>query len=259
MKSALTHRVLFASIMLITLAGTFSVRYWSPTAKGSSFSVYYTAACLVRSNMNPHLYDGVERDINPQLVVANPDTTFARTARAHGIPEVMLYVYPPTIADLSVPLTLLSPAAAFVVSGILNLAMLLAASFLLTQMLRIQSPVWAGSVAVFLVLFRPTLSCLHFGQASILLLFLLMAGVSLHAHGRKNIAGFLFALAAAIKLTPLIVIVPIIAWRDWKILRALALWSVAIMGALWIVNGSGTLNLFFRLVLPSSVRWKLGR
>jgi len=258
MKSGFKLRIVLASTTLITLAGSFSLRYWSPTEKGSSFSVYYTAACLVRSNMNLHLYDGVERGVNPQLVVANPATTFARTASAHGIPTVMLYLYPPTIADLLVPLTVFSPAVAFIVWDMLNLAMLLAASVLLTQMLRIRSLVWAGLVAVFLVCFRPTLSCFHFGQASILLLFLLMAGVSLHAHRRKNMAGLMFALAAAVKLTPLIVIVPIVAWRDWKILRAIALWSVAIVGALWIVNGSGTLNLFFRLVLPSMSGGNLG-
>ena len=38
----------------------------------------------------------------------------------------------------------------------------------------------------------------------------------------------MFALAGAIKLTPLIVIVPFIAWRDWKILPAIALWSLGI-------------------------------
>jgi hypothetical protein len=75
MKSAVKLRIVLASITLITLAGAFSLRYWSPTEKGSSFSVYYTAACLVRSNMNLHLYDGVERGVNPQLVVANPATT----------------------------------------------------------------------------------------------------------------------------------------------------------------------------------------
>ncbi len=258
MKPAFKLRLVLASTALILLAGTFSLRYWSRAEKASSFSVYYTAACLVRSNLNLHLYDGVERNVNPQLVVANPATTFARTAREHGIPTVMLYLYPPTMADLLVPLTVFSPPVAFVLWNMLNSVLLLAASIMLTQMLGIRSLGWAGLVAVSLICFRPTLSCFHFGQASILLLFLVMAGVSLHAHGRKNMAGFMFALAAAIKLTPLIVIVPFVAWRDWKMLRAIALWIAAIMGALWIVNGSETLNLYFRLVLPSMSGGNLG-
>jgi hypothetical protein len=208
--------------------------------------------------MNLHLYDGVERDINPQLVVANPTTTFARTAGAHGIPRVMLYLYPPILADLLVPLTVLSPGVAFIVWDLLNMIMIIAASVMLTQMLRIRSPVWISLVAVFLVCFRPTLSCFYFGQVSILLLFLLMAGLGFYAHGRKNMAGLMFVMAVAIKLTPLIVIVPFVAWRDWKILRAIALWSVVVLGALWIVNGSGTLNLYFQHVLPSMSSGNLG-
>jgi hypothetical protein len=258
MNPAFKLRLVLASTALITLAGAFTPRYWSPAERGASFSVFYTAACLVRSNMNLHLYDGIERDVNPQLVVADPTTTFARTASAHGIPRVMLYVYPPTLADLLVPLTVFSAAVAFIVWDILNLGMLLAASVMLAQMLRIRSPGWASLVAVFLVCFRPTLSCFNFGQVSVLLLFLLMAGLSFHAHGRKNMAGLMFALAAAIKLTPLIVIVPFVAWRDWKILRAIALWSVAILGALWIVNGSESLNLYFRHVLPAMSGGNLG-
>jgi len=72
MKPAFKLRLVLASTALILSAGTFSLRYWSRAEKASSFSVYYTAACLVRSNLNLHLYDGVERNVNPQLVVANP-------------------------------------------------------------------------------------------------------------------------------------------------------------------------------------------
>jgi|SRR5271166_3113125 len=251
MKPAFKLRIVFASVALITLAGACSTLFWSPARIGSSFWVYYTASCLVRSNMNPHLYDGVTRDVNPQLVVADPATTFARTASAHGIPEVMLYVYPPTLADLLVPLTAFSPVVAFIVWNMLNLAMMLASSFMLTRMLGIRSFGWASLVAAFLICFRPTLSSFYFGQASIFLLFLLVAGMSFYTHGRKNVAGLMFALAAAIKLTPLIVIVPFLAWQDWKILRAIAVWSVAILGALWFINGRETLNLFFSHVLPA--------
>ena len=78
-----------------------------------------------------------------------------------------------------------------------------------------------------------------------------MAGLSLYLREHKNVAAFVFALAAAIKLTPLIVILPFAAWRDWKTLRAIALWLAAILGAIWIVNGTRTLSLYFLHVLPS--------
>lgn len=257
-NSTITPRILLALVSLITLAGACSIRYWSKAETGSSFAVYYTAATLVRSHMNLDVYDGIKPGVNPQLEVADPATAFACTAKAHGIPHVMLYLYPPTFADLMVPLTFFSPAVAFIVWDILNVVMLLVTSFLLTRMLDIRAPVWASLVAVFLIFFRPTLNSFYFGQVSILLLLLLVAGVSLYARGSRNMAALLFALAAAIKLTPLIVIVPFLAWRDWKILRAITLWCVGILGALWIANGSAALGFYFRNVLTSMSGDNLG-
>jgi hypothetical protein len=125
-------------------------------------------------------------------------------------------------------------------------------------MLDMQVLHWAGFVAVFLVIFRPTLNSLHWGQVSILLLFLVMIGLSFYAYRQKNMAGLMFALAGAIKLVPLILVVPLFAWRDWKSLRAIALWGAVILGALWLVNGSGTLNLYFLHQLPSMSSGDLG-
>ena len=185
------------------------------------------------------------------LDYADPNTPFARTAKEHGIPAVPPYDYPPTLADLLAPLTVFSPSVAFIVWYGLGLVMILSASVMLARSLGIESLSQTTLIAVLLILFRPTLATFSLGQVSILLLFLLMAGVTLYLRGRKNVAGLMFALAAAIKLTPLILIVPFLAWRDWKILRATALWVAAILGALWIINGIGTLNLYFFHVLPA--------
>jgi hypothetical protein len=208
--------------------------------------------------MDSHIYDGSEQHINPQLMFADPNTVFARTAGAHGISTVMLYIYPPTLADLLVPLTLFSPVTALIIWNLLNLVMILSVSVMLTRMLDMQVFRWAGFIAVFLVIFRPTLNSLHWGQVSILLLFLVMTGLSLYAYRQKNMAGLMFALAGAIKLLPLILVVPLFAWRDWKSLRAIAVWGAVIVGALWLVNGSGTLNLYFLHQLPSMSTGILG-
>jgi hypothetical protein len=93
--------------------------------------------------------------------------------------------------------------------------------------------------------------CLICGQIPILLLLLMVCGISLYVRGNKYGAGLFFALAAAIKLTPLIVVIPLIAWGDWKGLRAVALWCVVIVGVLLAVNGPGALDQYFFHVLPS--------
>jgi hypothetical protein len=258
MKYNFKLRIVLAFAALIIVGGAYSATKWDSTRNRGGFDVYYTAACLVRGNMSSHIYDEAEQHTNPQLKFADPNTVFAQTASAHGIPRVMLYIYPPTLADLLTPLTFFPPAGALIAWNVLNVAMIVLASGLLMSMLGVRNLFLVILVAVLLFLFRPTLNSLYWGQVSIGLLFLLVAGFSLYVHGWKNMAGLMFALAAAIKLTPLIVIVPLIAWRDWKSLRALALWSAVILGALWMVNGSGALNLYFVHQLPSMSGGDLG-
>ncbi len=106
-------------------------------------------------------------------------------------------------------------------------------------------------VAAAVFLFRPTLNNFHFGQVTILLAFLLTIGFSLYVHGHKNIAALLFVLAIAIKLEPIVVMIPLIAWRDWKCLRSLAIWGILLCLGLWAVNGSDALNLYFLHQLPA--------
>jgi hypothetical protein len=213
--------------------------------------MYYTAACLVRSHMSTHIYDVVDRDKNPQMLFADPNTVWAQTAHAHGISRVTLYLYPPTLADLVVPLTTLSSSAALMVWHALDVLMIVGFSWALTQMLEVKF--WGSTfvVAAAVLLYRPTLNTLHFGQVTILLAFLLTIGLSLYANGHKTIAALLIVLAIAIKLEPIVVIVPFIAWRDWKFLRNLAIWGVLLGLSVWAVNGSQALNLYFLHQLPA--------
>jgi hypothetical protein len=120
MRHNLKLYVVLILAAVIISAGAYSAQSWPSSENGAAFAVYYTAASLVRSNMDPHIYDGSERHINPQLMFADPNTVFARTAGAHGISTVMLYIYPPTLADLLVPLTLFSPATALIIWNLLT-------------------------------------------------------------------------------------------------------------------------------------------
>jgi len=128
------------------LLGVYSAKLWPPYETGFDFSMYYTAACLVRSNMSMHIYDVVDRDTNPEIISADPKTVFAQTAHAHGIPRIALYLYPPTLADLLVPLTALSPSAALIVWHALDVLMIVGLSWALTQVLEVKfwaQPSWS--------------------------------------------------------------------------------------------------------------------
>ena len=254
----LSFRIVAAVTTITILLGIYTAKKWSPSETATDFYVYYTAASLVRSSMSLHIYDGAERNTNPQLILANPATVYAQTANAHGISEVMLYLYPPTLADLVLPLTVLSPSAAFIAWTVLGFVMMLPLSTALARMLGMNFIGATGLVAAFTLLFRPTLSTIHWGEVSIVLTFLLVIGFSFYVKGRRNLAALLFALAIAIKLVPLIVILPLIAWRDWKGLRSLAIWCAVLLVCLWVVNGREALTLFFLHQLPAMSGGDLG-
>lgn len=258
MKRNSRHRIVVALAAITILLGVFSVKSWPTDKAGVDFSVYYTAGCLVRNNLSLHIYDGTDQHSNPQLVAADPKTLYAETAKAHGISSVMLYLYPPLLADLIVPLTVLSPLAALLVWEILNLFMIASVSTALRQMLDMKFIGSFGLISAAVLLFRPTLNSLYWGQITILLTVLLIIGFEFYINGSKRMAALLFALAIAIKLIPIIVIIPLIAWRDWKSLRLLAGWCIAILAFLWIVNGGSALGIYFFHELPVMANGDLG-
>ena len=262
MEKAMATRVRFRVVVVFAaftiLVGVYSATLWRSSETGVDFSAYYTAACLVRSNMSVHIYDVIDRNTNPQLRLADPKTVFAQTARAHGILQPVLYVYPPTLADLFVPLTALSPSAALKVWHALEVLLIAGLSVVLTRTLNIKFRGSTVLVGVGVLLFRPTLSTIHWGQVSIFLVFVMTSGLALYIRGHKNVAALLFALAVAVKLEPIIIIIPLLAWRDWKSLRNLAVWGIILCLALWAVNGGYALNLYFLHQLPAMSGGDLG-
>lgn len=258
MGSNARFRLVAIVLAFTTLLGLYSARYWGSPEKGgtssetgSNFFMYYTAACLVRSHLSAEIYQVIDPNQNPQQLFADPNSVFAQTASSKGISRISLYLYPPTLADLVVPLTALKPAAALRAWNVLECLLIVGLSLILTRMLYV--PSWGATVliAAGVLFFRPTLNTIHWGQVSLLLAFLLTDGFALYASGRKLMAALLFALAIAIKLEPVVVIVPLIAWRDWKCIRSMAMWGVVLGLGLWAINGSAALNLYFLHQLPA--------
>jgi len=216
------------------------------------FEVYYTAAALVRDNQDIHVYDDAGSGQDPQLRFADESTPFARKAHDLGIDALRLYVYPPTLADLMVPLAAVPLERAEMLWRWLNLLALAGIALMLSRMVGMKVlSIGTLAIATFLVIYRPTSQCYLWGQITIFLLLLITAGLMFYGQGRKLPAALMFALAAAIKITPLIVIFPLIAWRDSKSLRNIALWLVGIFAVLWSVNGRELMEFYVLRVLPS--------
>jgi len=218
------------------------------------FQVYLTAAHLVRDHQSVHIYDGADTGKDPQLRRAVPGTLFYQTAADHGVVNVALYVYPPTLADALLPLTLLSYEHARIAWWAGDVLALIASALLMLWLFNVRAISMAGAATVLaFLLFRTDMTAVYWGQVTVYLLLLWTAGIVLYAKGHLRSSAVLLALAAAIKLTPVLVLLPLLFWREWRWCRwfcgALAAFALAICA----INGPATLADFaFRVVPPMS-------
>jgi hypothetical protein len=82
----------------------------------SDFSGYYIGAWIVRNGQSANLYDFSKRKIDPVIDEdTDPGSVYSRTTLAHGFANVTLYDCPPTLADLMIPFTTLSPLIGLIV------------------------------------------------------------------------------------------------------------------------------------------------
>jgi len=215
------------------------------------FRNYYVASRMVQSGHSFEIYGEVAQNFDPTVEQPAAGSLFAQTSRTSGLKDVDQFDAPPTLPDLLVPIAALPYSTAMFIWESLNVVALLFAGIILTRMIGIQSFGLASVLIVALGVFRPTIIAYFYGNLPILLLFLVLLGYALYNSGHKPGAGFVFALAIAIKLTPLIVIVPFLAWRDWKILRVVAIWLILLFGALLVINGPAALSMYFFHEMPN--------
>ena len=157
------------------------------------------------------------------------------------------YNYPPTFAVLLAPLTLLPLRAAagiwFLVSA---LALVWGSRACRAALGRTGSPDRWDYVA-YLLIFAPAASALLRGQVGPLLLGLCGAGMLALRRRRDVSAGLLFSLAAAIKITPGLLLVGLaVAGRGKALLAALAgllIWLVLVPAPLLGVAGAARASL----------------
>jgi Glycosyltransferase family 87 len=138
------------------------------------------------------------------------------------------FMYPPFAAIVLAPLSLLGP-----VGMLLALIVLNAVAFAVVVELSVQMVAGTGNVSIWLRLI-PTGFSLFFvndmfllGQPNLGLLALVLGGLMLDRSGRGGWAGVLFALAAAIKAFPVVVLVYLVWRRRWKAVISMILCCIA--------------------------------
>ena len=215
------------------------------------FRVYFIAASMIRNHEGSHIYDQAADGADPQLTWADPNTLFAEHASKLGVDNVRLYVYPPLLADMLVPMASLRLASAEHAWLLLNAVFILAATLILARMIAPYCVRWFWPpLFIAVLLFRPTLDCLLLGQITILLLLLQVAASTFIWKGglspQLHVCGHYRDQDHA-----LIVIVPLLAFRDRKQLRAFVLSLAALLIGICLVNGEALLRQYVEHVVPS--------
>ncbi len=183
-----------------------------------------------------------------------------RLALRLGAPRVELLgapylAHPPTATLQTLPFALLPwPAAAAAWAALAAVALVWLASSLLAIAGRERSAGVMVATAVLLALWPPTLYCLEKGQWSLWLAALMAGGLRAFEERRWRRAGVLFGLAAALKVSP-VVLLALFARRD----RRAALWMLAILVgaalAAALIVGPAALGAFLTGSGPNARAW----
>lgn len=245
---------LMAALALCLAASVCELRqraYLAPAAQ-SDFDIYYTAAQMVRAHDNLHLYDGIGSPAFFQLHPMDDTEPFARMAHRHGIPHVLYYNYPPLLADALLPLTPLSIDRADRLWRLASLAAILLACALIVLLLGRPLFSAAGLATVAgIFFFAPLWQGLHYGQITAVLCLVWCAGILLYVRGALRASALILALGVLLKITPLIVLVPVLIWRDWRWLRWFAAWIALCVLVMACVNSPAALSYYVLHAMPA--------
>jgi alpha-1,2-mannosyltransferase len=222
-RAGLTSRVaLGLSFVVIVSSGIYFARQsgTDPRAYSNDFNVYYHAASETMSGRGPY---------------------------QHSLAEWTPYLYPPLLAELMIPLALLPLAAAAFIWFLISLLSVAAAAFMSAAMCVQSRAAKAGDAArsceprfksagqpgfnpgagriliaaiAIVLLIRFALDNFNLGQVNPLVGALSVAHVYFNSRGKRGLSALAFALAASIKLTPVVLIAYHVAKRRLKFAAA---------------------------------------
>ena len=194
----------------------------------ADFPGYFTAARIVSDSQDTaRLYD---------------DSWFRERIRSYGLESPdnpgKFTPFPPPTALLMLPLAHSAPLTALRVVTAISVLCLIAAMVLLARMFA-WSPLDA---AVFVLLSAQNIaSGLRLGQPYIVISTFCLLGYYLYLTGRPRLAGAALGVFVPIKYYPIIVLVCMAFWREWRVVRsaavtilAVGLLSIAVLG--WKVH-----------------------
>jgi len=222
----------------------------------NDFESYYSAAVLARQHQGAAIYGGADDVSDVKLLDWVPsDAPLAIAAQRAGVEKVRSYVYPPILADILIPLSLAPLPAAKILWSVMNVTSILLVVLMLGRMMGFDC-FGSGSLLLLLGLLfsSPVYSCLFWGQVTLILTLCWMFGLYAYMKGWRAASAFVMALAAAIKLTPLVVLVAFVIWKDWRWVRDFAISLIFFFLVMGAISSPYALKDYFSHVLPSMSR-----
>lgn len=231
------------------------LRHPIPVLKPTDFAAYYSAALLVREGQGSLIYQGADTGTDPQKKSAPLGSAIDVAARSQGVTDIQMYLYPPFLADVLVPITYVPLATATRLFWVVDALCLLGTVACLIVLLGLPWLGWGSLLlAVSAFCFSPCIGSLMYGQITIVLLFLWTLGTVLYARGYPVLSAVAFALAAALKVTPVLVLLPFLVWKRWSwVATFVATLAVITAGFCWI-NTPHALAIFVGKVAPAMSR-----
>jgi len=225
------------------------------------FKVYYTAGLVARSDSDRRLYAITEVPdvqngsgsvvINPQLQPPDPNSTFARYDIESN--SQLQYLYPPPFAIAAIPFTYLSFENGSIVWHVLLSFFLIVAIFCCVSIFvddlisKLVITVLAFAVIETSV---PVQDFLLVGNIGSIIACLCAIGLFLHKRN-PTLGALFFALATAIKLTPIAVLPLMIVRKQWNWTIAFSLWLALIFGISIVTLGFDNHYEFVTKVMPA--------
>ena len=214
-----------AVFVVLTIAAGVQFLVFLPSMAGwpkFDFSAYYRAGLLVRAGNADQLYD-------------NPVPTCLREFGYRLGPGP--YIYPPPLAVVLSPLTLLRFPAASMVWFALGLALCIHLTWILVR--AAPRPGLPATLLVLITFFcsNAILGDITLGNVNALVAWLVVLSLALVLRGRDGPAGAALAGAFLIKLTPALLLAYLAMTRRWRALVLFCTTAVLVCGATAAVTG----------------------
>ncbi len=240
--------------VIAVVAGTYNLgRAVFGPRLGQDFTAYYVAGKLIRAGDADQMY-GTQEEFQAQadrFGVTGPAAEGDRDGRIGGHDSVEPFLYPPVAAVLLLPVAMLPLGAAKIVFVLINLlAQFLGIAVLFSDRAPPQRRVLTAAGWILVLLLFPFFWGLYLGQANSLVFLACALALRQVRRGDQLGGGALLAVAALLKVFPVVLLVLLLCKRQYRAVAA----SVVTMAVLSLLSlpvvGISTFQRFFTDVIP---------